>query len=306
MKYIKDTDFLPDVKSVSRDVYRLTYGVVKIRVEYKIYDMLVYMCRAYPDTPLRKAKINAWISAVNNVIDKIKVFLDEDEYRAYIPYMGLFCTADNLINLYSFTIQVLNELYTLEKIPEYRKGTTKEVIQHFFPIENLDILMKDFAEKCEESGEYDNEIRIIVDKELERRGIIASSTAAASKTYDELFYGADKLPQFELLQNTEEEEQHPDNDTNWFVGTGFIYFALKHYLTIAYERKQTKDHIFGTLLNSATYRIASGIFKPNDDIKRQRTTDNTFYQYVDKTFKKNKEDRSGYEKAKQRFEAFIK
>ena len=60
MSYIKDTDFLPNVKDVSNDVYKLLYGVVKIRVETKIYDMITVMCRRYPDTPLRKAKINAW------------------------------------------------------------------------------------------------------------------------------------------------------------------------------------------------------------------------------------------------------
>ena len=52
MNYIKDTDFLPRVKDVSNDVYKLLYGVAKLRVETKIYDTITVMCRRYPDTPL--------------------------------------------------------------------------------------------------------------------------------------------------------------------------------------------------------------------------------------------------------------
>lgn len=306
MTYVKDTDFLPDVKNVSQDAYRLTYGIAKIRNERRIYDIIVYLCRAYPDTPLRRAKITAWKSVLEEVAEKIGTFSSSNGDVVYIPYFELVCTPEGLYNLYRFAIDVLNELYSLDKIPNYREvnGANKEGIQLFFPIDKLPDLMHNFARKCRNNNAYGEEIEDIVENELVKRGLVSGSTKKTQKTYEETFFNDDKtiVPSGNGYLETAE-----DNSPSWYTSIGFIYLALREYFTMAYDRKKTRDYTLGTVLDVATYRIAQGLFKYNEPIngEKRTTSKQSFYSMV-RSFKGEAENSEARKDAEKRFKDFIK
>ena len=278
MKHITDTDFLPSIREVSVDVYRLVYGVIVLRWEARIYDTLVIMCRKYPDAPLRRAKINAWKSAVEIVIDKLKE-ANKEECRVYIPYLNLLTTPTNLLNLYGFTLDALTELYRLERI-EYRKGTSKETVQGYYPIPELTELMRSFAAQSKENGDYCEDIDLVIESELAKRGLVESSSPKPSQSYQEIFFSEGKVPTFTPpdIHMEREEDKTPD----LLIKTGFLYYALKGYLEEAYKSRSQKEYVIDTLLKRATVRIASGLFNPNEPIKGHTSeiSGNTFYQYV--------------------------
>lgn len=281
MNYIKDTDFLPRVKDVSNDVYKLLYGVVKLRVETKIYDTITIMCRRYPDTPLRRAKINAWKSATLDTISRLEAHKGEKE-QVYIPYFELLCSVESLLSLYRFTLGVLNEMLVLDRTPDYRRGTSKEAIQLFYPIPPFVNILRDFGRKCVKDKQIKGDVEAAIEKELEERGLIESSTMQAADTFDKIFYGGENKPKFSIPDDDDAPSREEVVDK--VVKTGFLYYALKHYFEIVDKKQFNQDYVFGRLLTAATYRIANGIMEPNSEIKE--TKSNVYYQYANKRFQK--------------------
>ena len=300
MNYIKDTDFLPNVKDVSNDVYKLLYGVVNVRVETKIYDMITVMCRRYPDTPLRKAKINAWKSATIDTIEKLEAHAKEDSL-IYIPYFKLVCSADSILNLFRFTINVLDEMSSLGRIPEYRKGTSKESIQLFFPLPPFKDLLREYGRKCVEDKSVKGDVVAAIEKELEKRGVIESSTLQAAETFDEIFYDRGKKPNISLPEP--DDTSNKEEVVDMTIKTGFLYYALKHYFEIVDKKSYRREYVFGTLLTSATYRIANGMLEPNSE--RKPTNDNTFYSYAHNKFQRGEASKAAKENAQKLFKKFI-
>lgn len=302
MTYVKDTDFLPDAKNVSQDVYRLTYGIAKIRNERRIYDIIVYLCRAYQDNPLRRAKITAWKSAIQDVIDRMGAFSTANGDVVYIPYFELVCSPEGLYNLYCFALDVLNELYHLEKIPNYRDKAPKETVQLYFPIGGLPDIMREFARKCKDNNEFGEEIEAIIENELVKRGLVATSTKKTNKTYEEIFYTDSKI----AISNAKGIFEEPEENTSWYSSIGFIYLALKEYFTMAYDRKKTREKTLGTMLDIATYRIAQGLFKKDKPIngEKRTTSKQSFYSMV-RAFKEEAESSEARKEAEKRFKDFI-
>ena len=284
-RFIKDTDFLPNAKDVSKDVFELLYGVVKLRVETRIYDAITLLCRRYPDAPLRNAKISAWKSAIKKVIEKLECLRGEEQEQVYIPYFELLCSIDRLINLYSFAEGVLIEMNSLSVIPPYRKGMSNEKVQLFFPFGNLVDVMRKFGKKCAETGLYDDCVEIAIEKELEDRGLIESSTLESDKTYDDIFFGGVNLPKHTV--SIEEESVESDSEDDKIVRAGFLYYALEDfYKKIINNRGLYKSSestaAMKTAVCLATYRIASGLFEPDKPIKggNETTSKRVFYTYA--------------------------
>lgn len=297
MDYIKDTDFLPNVMDISNDVYKLLYGVPKLFVETKIYDAITLLCRKYSDAPLRNAKINAWISAVKNVIDTLTSLQRAERKQVLIPYFERRCSVDSLINLYRFAEEVLNEMCKLPTIPPYRKGMDREKVQVFFPFGDFIDVMRDFGKKCAKSGEYGNGVEVAIEKELEERGIIESSTPSPAKSYNEIFFKSKKTPRFTLPKDDEIQEEEVKIDLT--AKTGFIYYALEYYFDLVLKKVGGKKDVLAT----ATYRIANGALAPNDE-RRKKASDNTFYRYAD-DFRKGEASKSANKKARDLYEKFI-
>lgn len=300
MSYIKDTDFLPNVKDVSNDVYKLLYGVVKIRVETKIYDMITVMCRRYPDTPLRKAKINAWKSATSDCIRRLETYVREDR-QVYIPYFELLCSVDSLLSLFHFTLGVLNEMLSLDRIPDYRKGTSKEAIQLFYPIPPFVDILRDYGRKCLKDKAINGDVEAAIEMELEKRGLIESSTIQANDTFDKIFYEGASMPKITLP----EADDTPDSEdaVDKVVKTGFLYYALKHYFEIVDKKQFKQEDVFGRILTQATYRIANGVLEPNSEMKE--TKSNVYYQYANKRFQKEKASTEAKKRAQELYTKFI-
>ena len=64
------------------------------------------------------------------------------------------------------------------------------------------------------------------------------------------------------------------------IKTGFLYHALKRYFEEIYRSRSEKEYVVGKLLERATWRIASGLFKPGEPFDSKNAADNTFYNYV--------------------------
>lgn len=311
VNYIKDTDFLPEVKDVSNDVYKLIYGVPKLFVETQIYDAITRLCRAYNDTPLRKAKINAWKSAINGVIERLER-KQEDTKNApvYIPYFERLCSADSLINLYNFAAGVLVEMEKLPRIPNYRQHMDRDKVQCFFPFGSFVEVMREFGAKCAKSCLYGNEVEIAIEKELENRGLIESSTLQATKTFEEIFYGKENQLKISV-QEDEGEKEDRDLNLNKITNAGFLYKSLYHYFEeVFYDKKIRilKENEVEKELQSravgAAMRIACGLFDSEKPIAGVDRAKIIYYVYADK-FKKGKCGKETQEQVETLYKRFI-
>ena len=285
--FIKDTDFLPNVKDISNDAYKLLYGVVKLRVERKIYDAITLLCRQYPDEPLRKAKIKSWKSAINGVVSRLEQGRDEGKDQVYVPYYEQLYSVSNLIDLYHFAEDVLTEMEKLHTIPPYRKGMSKEQVQLFFPFGDFDKVMREFGLKCDKSGSYEVCVVEAIEKELEKRGLTASSTLTPAKSYEDIFFGSDNMPIITTYPRDDGDDN--DNEDDKLVKTGFLFNALEDfYKKVINNRGRYKDSENGAemkkLVSITTYRILSGLFDPDNPIAGgdKRTSDNVYYQYANR------------------------
>lgn len=311
VNYIKDTDFLPEVKDVSNDVYKLIYGVPKLYVETQIYDAITRLCRAYNDTPLRKAKINAWKSAINGVIERLKR-KQEDTNNApvYIPYFERLCSADSLINLYSFAESVLVEMEKLPCIPDYRRYMDRDKVQLFFPFGSFVEVMREFGAKCAKSGLYGKEVEIAIEKELEKRGLIESSTLQAPKSFEEIFYGKENQLRISV-QEDEGEKEDKDFNLDKTKKAGFLYKSLYHYFErVFYDKKYRilKDSEVEKELQSlavgAAMRIACGLFDSETPIAGVDRANIVYYVSADR-FRKGKCGKDTQETVEMLYKRFI-
>ena len=288
MAFIKDKEFLPEVKNVSDDVYKLLYGIVRLRNEKKIYDTVAIMCRQYPETPLRRAKIMTWKSEVSKSIQKLEA-LDDSGRLIYIPYFEFVGSVAGILSLFNFTLCVLNEMYELERIPEYRRGTTRDSVLLYYPTQKFVVLLREFGRKCVINKSVEGDVEAAIEKELEERGLIESSNLQVKETYDEIFFEKESNITLSPIQQTNDnddgEEEGEEGVINKKERTGFVYYALKEYFEEVNSKQWKKDYVFGTLLATASFRITNGVLEPEGEFKTQNN--NVYGKYVE-DFRKKK------------------
>lgn len=279
MRYITDTDFLPDVKDISFDVYQLLYGVAVNGVETKIYDTVISLCRKYREPLLRNAKINAWKRATNDVISILVGFEDEKDTEVYVPYVSLHCTIPHLINLYRFAFNVLEEVYGLEMKELVRSNNAKpEDVKGFYPIAKMSDLMRIFADKCREDNGLGEQAALAVEEEITRRGFGEQvSSISGENKYQKIFFKGAVLPKITYEQQDEANSKQ-DVGEEYMVKAGYLYYALKHYMA-AVKPQATKERV-EKMTEDAVVRIANGLYKPNEPFSASGKGSDTFYQYV--------------------------
>ena len=280
MRYITDTDFLPDVRDVSFDVYQLLYGVVVNGIETRIYDTIISLCRKYREPLLRNAKINAWKQAVKDVLTTLSAKTEEDKDTAvYIPFVPLHCSVERMINLYDFALNVLNEVYGLDIADLIRRNKASvEEVKEFYPIPRLSDLMQKFADKCREENGLGEAAACSVEEEIARRGLGGHiSSISTENTYRATFLNQGSLPTIAYEQQEDESPKRGGSE-EYLVKVGYLYYALKHYLN-AVKPQATKDSVRKQTEQAAT-RIAHGLFKPNEYFASTDIGSETFYRYV--------------------------
>lgn len=280
MRYITDTDFLPDVRDVSFDVYQLLYGVVVNGIETRIYDTVISLCRKYREPLLRNAKINAWKQAVESVLTRLSENAEEaKDAEVYIPFVPLHCSLKRLTNLYTFALNVLNEVYGLDIADLIRRNkASAEEVKEFYPIPRLSDLMQRFADKCREESGLGEAAACSVEEEITRRGLGGDiSSISAENTYRATFLNETSVPSIAYEQQEDESPKKVSGE-EYSVKVGYLYYALKHYLN-AVKPQATKDNV-RRQTEQAAIRIAHGLLKPKEYFASTDMGSETFYRYV--------------------------
>lgn len=283
-KLLTDTDFLPQVKNIQIDLYRLLYGVLVNRSEGRIYDIIITLCKGHTEAPLRFAKIEYWISNVKQVIDVLSQYENDSNYEVYVPYLGLRCDVQKLVQLYSFALCVLEQVKGLKYSDLTRKNnSTLDSIRYFFPTAGIDTLMRESIPMlCKQYPDIlPSMISKAIDRELYRRGFSSdaeSSSFQGEDLYNNLFLNAAKVP---LLPHTIEvennEEYEYDNKTSLLKQVGIIYFMIEDYTNNL--RKWNKD-CWEREMNTLVRKIVSGLVEPNKPFNSGDMASTTAYQYV--------------------------
>ena len=279
MRYITDRDFLPDVKDVSFDVYQLLYGVVYNGREDRIYDSIISLCRKHREPLLRKAKVNAWKTAVQETLSRLRAEEGKEYTEVYIPYLSLHCTIERLVNLYTFALNVLNEVYGVNMEDLKRRNDARASdVKGFYPIPNLADIMVGYAQKCRKDDSLGDAAAVAIEEEIARRGIDSRfSSFTEEDKYKKIFFNADSLPKITYEQQ-EEESPKKGKSEEYGIKSGFLYYALKHYLSAV--KPQVSKKQLDNLTEQGAFRIAQGLFKPEEPFDTTNQASETFYQYI--------------------------
>ena len=282
MKYITDTDFLPEYRDLHFDSYQLLYGIAINQHEGMIYDTIITLCRTYRESILRKSKVDYWKTLVDRVISRLEYIEDKADVMIYLPYRQILCTPERLIQRYTYAKLVLDNVRGLEMNQLTRRGN-KSVgdIRGFYPIKKLEDLMYDavpFLAKSHNKSEV--YIKQIVANELYRRGV--ESLDANPSTEEENMYIKVLLNGMYLkdiqpsMESKEDKEPSYDGHTK-LESVGFVYYALQYYLNEAHLSKK-KD--MEELLRRAVVRIINGLETPHIKLDTKNISKNTAYKYV--------------------------
>ena len=282
MKYITDTDFLPEYRDLHFDSYQLLYGIAINQQEEMIYDTIITLCRKYREPILRKSKVDYWKTLVDKVISRLDYIDDKADVMVYLPYKQKLCTPERLIQRYSYARLVLENVRGLEMNQLIRRGNkSADDIRWFYPIKKLEDMMYEAVPILAElHHKTEKEVKKIVVNELIRRGIEATDANPSEENenlYIKVFLNGKYLK--ELVPASEsKEDNEPTYDKHTKLETvGFLYYALQYYFGEAQELKKGKME---KLLTHAVIRIANGLETPLVKLDTTNISNNTVYNYV--------------------------
>lgn len=282
MRYITDTDFLPEYRDLHFDSYQLLYGIAINQQEEMIYDTIITLCRKYRESILRKSKVDYWKTLVDRVISRLDYIDDKAEVMVYLPYTQMLCTPERLIQRYIYAKLVLDNVRGLEMNQLTRRGNkSADDIRWFYPIKKLEDLMYDavpaLAELHHKPEPY---IRQIVASELHRRGVEsldANPSAEEENMYIKVLLNGKYLKDIQpSMESKDDKESSLDRHTK-LEDVGFVYYALRHYFN---KVQQTKKKDLEELLRHAVVRIINGLETPDVKLDTQYISKNTAYKYV--------------------------
>ena len=284
MKYITDTDFLPEYRDLHFDSYQLLYGIAINQQEEQIYDTIITLCRKYREPILRKSKVDYWKTLVDKVISRLDYIDDKADVMVYLPYKQKLCTPERLIQRYSYARLVLENVRGLEMNQLIRRGNkSADDIRWFYPITKLEDMMYEAVPMLAElHHKTEKEVKKIVVNELIRRGLEATDANPSEENenlYIKVFLNGKYLK--ELVPASEsKEDNEPTYDKHTKLETvGFLYYALQYYFGKVQELNKGE---FKQLLKRAVVRIANGLTTPHIKFDSEGSANNTAYKYVNK------------------------
>lgn len=284
MKYITDTDFLPPFGDIEEDAYQLIYGTVFYKSEQAVYNAVLKYCKEYTDSCYRKSKIDHWQHLVNECIEKLSIYQNSKSgnVMVHIPYQLLVCPPDTIIRRFRFLLKVLQNIRDIEILDqlEVQKGPYS-----IMSLSSLPHMMKKGTKVMAKFYQIEEEkITEMIDAELYRRGIThrkpCSSNFNKNLYYDFFFKNEDlgDLP----TSTGSELDIDVENEDNIIQGTkvrtmGFLYYALTHFITNARGAGKTE---IPDMVSKATWSIAHGLYKPEEQLNSNKMSDSTEYIYV--------------------------
>ncbi len=282
MKYITDTDFLPEYRDLHFDSYQLLYGIAINQQEGQIYDTIITLCRKHREPILRKSKVDYWKTLVDRVIARLDYIEDKADVMVYLPYKQILCTPERLIQRYTYARLVLENVRGLEMNQLIRRGNkSADDIRWFYPIKKLEDMMHEAVPMLAKlHHKEEEEVGKIIENELIRRGFEATDANPSEENenlYIKVFLNGKYLK--ELVPASEsKEDNEPTYDKHTKLETvGFLYYALQYYFGKVQELKKVE---MGKLLKQAVIRIANGLETPLVKLDTTNISNNTVYNYV--------------------------
>lgn len=282
MKYITDTDFLPEYRDLHFDSYQLLYGIAINQQEGQIYDTIITLCRKHREPILRKSKVDYWKTLVDRVIARLDYIEDKADVMVYLPYKQILCTPERLIQRYTYARLVLENVRGLEMNQLIRRGNkSTDDIRWFYPIKKLEDMMHEAVPMLAKlHHKEEEEVGKIIENELIRRGFEATDTNPSEENenlYIKVFLNGKYLK--ELVPASEsKEDNEPTYDKHTKLETvGFLYYALQYYFGKVQELKKGEME---KMLKHAVIRIANGLETPLVKLDTTNISNNTTYKYV--------------------------
>ena len=284
MKYITDTDFLPEYRDLHFDSYQLLYGIAINQHEGMIYDTIITLCRTYREPILRKSKVDYWKTLVDSVISRLEYIEDKADVMIYLPYKQVLCTPERLIQRYTYARLVLDNVRGLEMNQLVRRGNkSADDIKWFYPIKKLEDMMYDAVPTLAVMHhKSEAAIRGIIKNELIRRGIEpsqANPSIEEENLYVKVFLNGRYLAELQPVSESKEDNDPVYSKQTKLESVGFLYYALQHYFGKVQELNKGETE---RLLKHAVVRIANGLETPLIKLDTTGISNNTAYKYVNK------------------------
>lgn len=284
MRYITDSDFLPEYRDLHFDSYQLLYGIAINQQEEKIYDTIITLCRKYREHILRKSKVDYWKTLVDRVISRLDYIDDKADVMVYLPFKQILCSPERLIQRYTYARLVLENVRGLEMNQLIRQGNKSvDDIRRFYPIKKLEDLMYNAIPTLSKlHHKSESEIREIIINELVRRGVESIDSKSSEENenlYIKVFLNGRYLKELQPASESKEDNEPTYNTQTKLETVGFLYYALQYYFSQAQELKKGE---IGKLLKRAVVRIANGLETPLVKYDSANCSNNTVYKYVNK------------------------
>ena len=284
MKYITDTDFLPPFGDIEDDAYQLIYGTVFYKSEQAVYNAVLKFCKLYTDSCYRKSKIDYWQHLIDECVEKLSIYQNgkTGDVMVHIPYRLLVCTPDAIIRRFRFLQKVLQNVRDVEMLDnlEEQKGPNSMISLSPLPhMMKKSIKIMACVYKIEEA-----KMAEMIETELDRRGFShrkQSSSDFNKNLYLDFFFENDDLGNLPTSTGGELDIDG-GNEDSVIQGTkvrtmGFLYYALTHFITNARGAGKTE---IPDMVSKATWSIAHGLYKPEEQLNSNKMSDSTEYIYV--------------------------
>jgi hypothetical protein len=284
MKYITDTDFLPPFGGIDDDAYQLIYGTVFYKSEQAVYNAVLKFCKLYTDSCYRKSKIDYWQHLIDECVEKLSIYQNgkTGDVMVHIPYRLLICTPDTIIRRFRFLQKVLQNVRDVEMLDNLEEQNGPYRIMNLSPLPHMIKTSTKVMARFYQIEE--GKMAEMIDAELYRRGYVhreQSSSDFNKNSYLDFFFKNEDLGDLPTSTGSELDIDG-ENEDNIIQGSkvrtvGFLYYALTHFITNARGAGKTE---IPDMVSKATWSIAHGLYKPEEQLNSNKMSDSTEYIYV--------------------------
>lgn len=291
MKYITDTDFLPEFSGLQNDAYQIIYGTAFTGRETAIYNNVIINCRDYTNLYLRRSKIDYWQSLTDEVIDKLKYYKNHEQMDIviHIPYRLMICPLDIMIRRFIFLQKVLQNIRNVDTVEALEIQCGKFNFLILSPLPRLMQMSYNAISKFYKIEK--DKVQEMIEGELFRRGLLQKDRSSSNfdvNLYRNYFFNAkaaDVLPKIKNGMDDNSQDSDEVIKGNKVRNVGILYYALDYFFNQI--RVSGKKQYFD-ILNDATWTIAHALYKPTEILDKKHLSESSEYIYVNqKRFNNN-------------------
>ena len=230
IKYITDTDFLPDELTqyhdsnnceMTNDLYQIVFGILQASNDLNhVYDLVIRVAHREKNDTIRKFKLQELKKSLESILKVLTKFKSkENEVVVYIPYTECEISMSAAESYFKMAVFTIGELLDGKAIPEplFPNETLVPDIKSLF-MKSYESIYESLDEGKPGSGgllERTQYNHLIIQDEMYRRGITHIFDKKRGKHIDILpsqYYDDDKLYKRIFVDNGLKNQQ--DNESN--------------------------------------------------------------------------------------------